>query len=555
MKRVISIDLLLLSTALVAAGCGDDPPSTGYGALGSADAGGLDTPAPTPSSPATPATPSVSGPGTTTGSTPPAMGTPSVSTLPPAASTSAGAPTNTGGAGGTPAVPSSPVSASGGAGGSPAIPACEVVVNFDAAWGVVATGGGTSPMEWETSVTPTVSDGVFSVEVPFTSSAQQFGWNGDYPSGPVDCTGRELVARVRLLSGFVEDPQSAPGGVQMYLFSNDWGNSITAWNNVPAPSEDWFEVSVGCAASADSAFDPALVNGIGFTFNSGGADASVYAATAAAFSVDHLCWRTSDEPMGAGGAGGMGGQGNGGAGGSGGVDPIVDAGESTAALDAGSEPSTDASGEPPPSDGGGPADAGGESTSSADAALDSGSSSGSDAGSTVPDDCEMLIDFQSPWGVVATGGGTAPEEWETLVEPTVAGGVFSVLVPFESAVQQFGWVGDHPNGSVDCTGWELVARVRLTSGFVENPETMGGGVQVYLFSDAWGVAVNAWNVVPAPSDEWFEASVTCATAQSSEFDPSDVNGIGFTFNSGGEAPADYSAEPAEFEVDYLCWRK
>jgi hypothetical protein len=146
-------------------------------------------------------------------------------------------------------------------------------------------------------------------------------------------------------------------------------------------------------------------------------------------------------------------------------------------------------------------------------------------------------------------------EWETSVEPTIAGGIFNVVVPFESAVQQYGWVGDYPSGPVDCTGWELVARVRLLSGFVENPQTQGGGVQVYLFSDSWGEGLSEWNVVPAPSDDWFEASVTCGAAQGSDFDPTVVNGVGFTFNSGGDDPADYLAYPATFEVDHLCWRK
>lgn len=552
MKRASLLDLGLFMAALVAAGCDDNVPASGYDDLGSADAGGTDTGAPATSMSSTPSNPSVTGtPSTTTGPTPSVTGSPSVTTtMPPAGSTTTTTPTNSGGSGGTPVLPSN--GGLGGAGGLPEIPECEPVVSFDAAWGIVASGGGTNPVEWETSVTPTIANGVWSAEVPFTSSAQQFGWNGDYPDGPVDCTGRELVARVRLLSGFVEDPASAPGGVLMYLFSNEWANSASAWNNVPAPGETWFEASVGCAATADSAFDPALVNGIGFTFNSGGADATSYTATTAAFQVDQLCWRTTEPPMGTGGTGGMGGMGNGGTAGDSGTPPAIDAGQTTGTLDASVDPS-DAGGEPPASDGAVPSTDAGEPTSSEDAG--GGTSTEDDAGITPPEDCEMLVNFNSSWGVVATGGGTDPEEWVTEVDPTVSGGVFNVTVPFESAVQQYGWVGDHPGGTVDCSGWELVARVRLKSGFVENPQTMAGGVQVYLFSDSWGVGLNEWNVVPAPSNDWFEASVSCETVQNSDFDPTDVNGVGFTFNSGGEAPADYSAEPAEFEVDYLCWRK
>ncbi|HEX2731601.1 MAG TPA: hypothetical protein VHM70_08355 [Polyangiaceae bacterium] len=544
MKRASLLDLVMFSTALVAAGCGDDTsPSPDFVSLtGSAD-GGVETPAPTTTTPPGPnvsVTPVVS-------STPSPVGSPSAPTPSVTVSIPIGPPVNTGGAGGTPEMPSTAPSASGGSGGLGEIPDCDVVVSFDEAWGVVATGGGTSPADWETSVVPSIANGLFSVDVPFTSSAQQFGWNGDYPNGPIDCTGRELVARVRLSSGFVADPTNMPGGVLMYLFSNNWSNSLAVWNNVPAPSDNWFEATVGCAAATDSDFDPTLVNGIGFTFNSGGADATSYTATTAAFAVDQLCWRSTGEPMGTGGAGGQGGSDAGATTGSGETGP--DGGVTTDTKDASVAP--DAGDETTSSDAAVP-DAG-QSTATADDAGSSGTSTVIDAG-TIPT-CESLVDFNASWGVVATGGGTDPASWETSVHPTIANGLFSVTVPFSTAVQQYGWVGDIPGGTVDCTGWELVARVRLKSGFVENPQTMAGGVQVYLFSDSWGTGHNDWNVVPAPSNDWFEATVTCETAQGSDFDPTDVNGIGFTFNSGGDNPTDYTADPAAFDVDYLCWRK
>lgn len=445
------------------------------------------------------------------------------------------------------------------------IPDCEVVVDFDTAWGVVATGGGTNPEEWETSVTPTIANSVFSVEIPFTSSAQQFGWNGDYPDGPIDCTGRELVARMRLRSGFVEDPASAPGGVLMYLFSNEWANSLPVWNNVPAPSDAWFEASVSCEAMVDSAFDPALVNGIGFTFNTGGTDASAYTASTAAFEVDQLCWRSNGETTDPGDAGVTSDEGDAGAvttSGSEATDPNADAGTSSESPDASAEPadagdeslatsnvsSTSASTSSPI----------GSSTSSTSSSNSQSSTSGSSTSdsSSSSDECEIFVDFDAPWGVVATEGGTSPVEWEEDVEPLIADGLFNVTVPFSSAVQQYGWVGDYPESPVvDCTGWELVVRVRLNTDFVENPETQAGGVQVYLFSDSWSVGINEWNVVGEPSEEWFEASVTCDTVEGSDFDPTNVNGVGFTFNTGGELASDYDAYPAEFDVDHLCWRK
>jgi len=288
--------------------------------------------------------------------------------------------------------------------------------------------------------------------VPFESSAQQFGWNGDYPNGPVDCTGRELVARMRLLSGFVEDPESAPGGVLMYLFSDEWSNSVAAWNNVPAPSEEWFEVTVGCEASADSTFNPALVNGIGFTFNSGGEDASSYAASSAMFEVDQLCWRGTT-PTGVGGAGGAGGgtggeaTGGGGAsavmggmppqggmggmsGGSGGM-PGGSGGMSAGAggMPGGSGGMSGGSGGMPGGSGGMSAGAGGMSGGMGGMA-GSGGMAGGGTGGMGPDDCEILVSFDQNFGVVATDGGTDPVEWETDVVPTISGGVFNVLVPF-----------------------------------------------------------------------------------------------------------------------------
>lgn len=447
------------------------------------------------------------------------------------------------------------------------IPGCETVVSFDSAWGVAATSGGTNPEAWETSVTPSITGGVFSVEVPFTSSAQQFGWNGEHPQGPVDCTGRELVARVRLVSGFVENPQSAPGGVLMYLFSDEWVNSMTAWNNVPAPSDDWFEVSVACDASADSDFDPKAVNGIGFTFNTGGADTEAYAATNAVFEVDQLCWRGEGET----GDAGAGGEPDAGpddteAGDAGASSPdasvtSVDESDSTP-TNVTSSASSSASATSASASSAGSSSASsstsGASTSATGTSLSTSASSASSSSSTStsPGECEIFVDFNSPWGFVATGGGTNPQAWETQVEPLMGDGLFNVSIPFTSSAQQYGWNGNYPGGPIDCTGWELVVRVRLLSTpFVENPTTLAGGVQAYLFSGSWGAAINQWNVVDESLDEWFEASVACEAVEGSNFNPANVNAVGFTFNSGGQTTTDYDAYEVEFDVDHLCWRK
>lgn len=540
----------LFVLVLIATGCGDSsssPPTT----TGPDDS---DTTTGSNSSHSTGSNGSASR--TTSSSSTSTVGHSNVSSQPSGTATSSGTAPTSGGTSGTTVATSDATTSD-----VSEIPDCETVVNFDSEWGVVATGGGTNPETWETSVTPSFANGVFSAEIPFTSSAQQFGWNGDYPDGPVDCAGRELVARLRLRSGFVDDPETAPGGVLMYLFSNDWANSKSTWNNIPAPSDDWFEATVGCEASEESAFDPALVNGVGFTFNSGGADAEAYVATTATFEVDQLCWRGTGETSDA----GSGGEPDGG---SEVTDPSGDAGTSfeepdasVVPTDAGDESSTTSS---VSSTSTSTTSTGGSSTSSTSGSSTSGSSnsqsstSGSSTSnsSSSSDECEIFVDFDDPWGFVATGGGTSPEAWEEDVEPLIADGLFNVTVPFSSAAQQYGWVGDYPGSStVDCTGWELVARVRLNTDFVENPETQAGGVQVYLFSNSWAAGINEWNVVDEESDEWFEASVSCETVGGSDFNPAMVNAVGFTFNTGGDLASDYDAYAAEFDVDYLCWRK
>jgi hypothetical protein len=142
--------------------------------------------------------------------------------------------------------------------------------------------------------------------IPFDGSApQQFGWNTELPGGPMDLTGMELVVRLRWVSGF--NPDDAWGGLQMYAWSDDWGADISNWQSLdPATKGTWVEytldLSTADEADADPMFNPAAVNAIGYTFNTGGEAAAPPAATEALFQIDYVGVR----PIAGAGAGGGG---------------------------------------------------------------------------------------------------------------------------------------------------------------------------------------------------------------------------------------------------------
>jgi hypothetical protein len=149
--------------------------------------------------------------------------------------------------------------------------------------------------------------------LPFDGSAvQQWGWNAEVPGAPVDLSGMELVIRLRWVSGF--NPDDTLGGLQLYAWSDAWAGSITNdWASLdPATRGTWVEYTLPLVAS--DAFNPATVNAVGFTFNTGGDETAIPEATEALFHVDYVAAR----PMasGAGGAGGTGGAATGGSAGS-----------------------------------------------------------------------------------------------------------------------------------------------------------------------------------------------------------------------------------------------
>jgi hypothetical protein len=182
--------------------------------------------------------------------------------------------------------------------------------------------------------------------IPFDGSApQQWGWNAELPEGPLDLSGKELVIRLRWVSGF--NPDDAWGGLQIYAWSDDWAADISnVWTSLdPATKGMWVEYTLDLATAdsedADPMFNPAAVNAVGYTFNTGGEEEAPPAATEALFQVDYVAVRpTANLGVGGGGAGGMpdagaagtpvGGGGSGGVAGSAGMAGMAGSGGSAA---------------------------------------------------------------------------------------------------------------------------------------------------------------------------------------------------------------------------------
>lgn len=128
-------------------------------------------------------------------------------------------------------------------------------------------------------------------------------------------------------------------------------------------------------------------------------------------------------------------------------------------------------------------------------------------------------------------------------------------IPFDgSAPQQFGWNTDFSAMPMDLSGMELVIRVRWVSGF--NPDDTWGGLQMYAFSSDWTGNLSNWvSLDPATKGMWVEYTMDLTMADvetdDPQFDPSGVNAIGYTFNTGGTAEMIPAATEAVFQVDYL----
>lgn len=227
------------------------------------------------------------------------------------------------GIGGTPAV--------GGGGGAGAMDDLTVLVGYDTEIPGSEASDNTvfmDAMAMPLAIVPTLgTEGTTTFAeftIPFDGSArQQFGWNTDFSTMPMDLSGMELVIRVRWVSGF--NPDDVWGGLQMYAFSADWTGNLSNWVSLdPATRGMWVEytmdLSMADVETDDPQFDPSDVNAIGYTFNTGGTDEDIPAATEAVFQVDYLGVRPiAVAGAGGGGAGGMPGGAGGMPGGAGGM--------------------------------------------------------------------------------------------------------------------------------------------------------------------------------------------------------------------------------------------
>ena len=130
--------------------------------------------------------------------------------------------------------------------------------------------------------------------------------------------------------------------------------------------------------------------------------------------------------------------------------------------------------------------------------------------------------------------------------PTFENGLASFEIPFTAANQQYGWNVEF-NRAKDGSGRELVVVMRLVSGFNPDPTTPGG-MQLYGFSNSWSASLGNWtNIVGNDAVEY----VLDLDADDDDFDPTNMNAVGFSFQTGG---ATAESSTALFEVDCMGFR-
>ncbi len=169
-----------------------------------------------------------------------------------------------------------------------------VVANFNAEQGF-NDGQGTLAA----NVTRFYAQSQMSLEIPFTSGGggnQQYGVN--FNTAAVFC-GHDLVARVRLVSGF-NTTANAPGGIQLRVWSNAWAQFASRWTAVSGVGEgnqlgQWLEYRFPwtVAATQNPNLNLDQLNGVGIAFISGGAGSDVYST--AHFDVDWIGFVPSED--------------------------------------------------------------------------------------------------------------------------------------------------------------------------------------------------------------------------------------------------------------------
>lgn len=140
----------------------------------------------------------------------------------------------------------------------------------------------------------TVANSVMYVEVPYTHGNQETGVNFIVNA---NLCGYELVARVKLVSGFNADA-SQPGGVQLRAWSGGWSGVFTSkWTTVSAVGDvnqldQWVEYHFDLDTETADNFDVTNVTALGVAFIAGGPTEAVYTDTT--FLIDWLALEPKD---------------------------------------------------------------------------------------------------------------------------------------------------------------------------------------------------------------------------------------------------------------------
>lgn len=136
---------------------------------------------------------------------------------------------------------------------------------------------------------------------------------------------------------------------------------------------------------------------------------------------------------------------------------------------------------------------------------------------------------------------------------TYANSVASLEIPFTHGYYQSGGLDFNLSGNY--CGYELVARIKLVSGFDGD-----GGVQLRAWSSDWGQFVGSWANISSASDtgDWIEYSFDLDQAvidqpPDKHFDQTAVNHVGIAILTGGSQNDVFTT--ATVEVDWIGMRE
>lgn len=367
-----------------------------------------------------------------------------------------------------------------------------VVSNFDA----TDTGGFRDGSSSFPSFTVNRANSIGTLVLPFTAGNQQGAWSfnsvGDY-------CGYELVARIRLVSGF-NTTAAAVGRVQLRAWNSNWSNFVGTYDavtGVGAMSQlgEWVEYRMDLddlPAGSNADFDPHDVGSVGIAFISG-TDASA-AFEEATFEMDWIGFL--------------------------------------------------------PKPGGCPDD--GDDTDTTDATDmtegDGGVDTTDDTTVEPMPDVIVVSEFDAVEGF--PGYTNITDHTPAL---TVADSIGTIEVPVTGGnYQQSSWNFGFDAPERGLCGYDLVARVRIDEGFNASAAA-AGGLQLRAWSDdVWSGNIAGWSTLDATAatGEWVEHRLSLDVVQDgATFNPATLHAVGIAFISGGAAEAEYT--PATFSVDWI----